>query len=266
MRRWQINRAPADKDWNDAGPDLLRTTANAKRELKEDLGEHAGGWWVSVDTGKGFTPYDGPHDRDEILRAFENWKPGDGDRARWARKQADGSGFTDPKGVVRCAVIDVATHNGCSDHTDTVIALCERHNKGAAFGGAFVCKQVSGSSTWSQHAYGAAFDHSAYDANDRDTDWCLRMARENRDGDIVFPVNQVLGSKNGKAGNAGGGNWLGDFTWHNGGVDDSHEWHVHLSCGKSQKSGTPSCASKSGGLETAEVDPHEATDAESVFV
>ena len=45
-----------------------------------------------------------------------------------------------------------------------------------------------------------------------------------------------------------------------GGVDDSHEWHVHVSAGKKKKTGTPSCASKT--FETEETDPHEATDQE----
>lgn len=262
MRRWQVKQNP-DKAWGDNGPDLLRTRENARRLIKDELSGNDGGWHVSTaPPGGDWRAWDGPYKRAEVLEAFDGWNPGDGARARWGRKQSDGTGYTQ-KGAVRCAVINVTAHNGCTDHTDTVIALCEYHNPGAAFGGAFVCKQVSGSSSWSQHAYGRAFDHSAYEDNDRDTDWCCRMARENRDGDIQLPVWQVLGSKGGKAGNAGGGNWVGAFDWRAGGVDDSHEWHVHLSCGKSEATGTPSCASKAGGLEVEPIDPHEATDAET---
>ena len=261
MRRWQVKQNP-DKGWNEPGPDLLRTRPNARKLIKSDLGEYDAGWHVSTaPPGGDWRPWSGPHKRSELLEAFDDWNPGDGARARWARKANDGKGYV-IKGQVRCAVINVKSHNGCTDHTDTVIALCEYHNPQAAFGGAFVCKQISGSSSWSTHAYGKAFDHSAYEANDRDTDWCCRMARENKTDDIQLPVWQVLGSKGGNAGNAGGGDWVGPFDWHNGGCDSSHEWHVHLSTGKSKPGGTPACASKSGGLELNEVDPHEATDAE----
>ena len=265
MRRWQEKDNP-EKDWGEKGPDLLRTKPNARARIKSELEAHSGGWMVRVAIGdNGWEKWTGPHERADILDAFDGWKPPDKSRAQWGRKTDDGK--VDAKGSIRARVFDVKSHSGCSDHTDRVIALMETAFPAGAFGGAYVCKQVSGSSTWSQHAYGKAYDHSAYDANDRATDWALRMARENRmrDGeeDIVFPAWQILGSKDGNAGNAsnGDGDWIGDFPWERGGVDDSHEWHVHISSGKSKATGTPSCAQK-GGLPTPEDDPHDATDGE----
>lgn len=258
MRRWQV-KGNTEKDWGDKGPDLLRTRPNARVQIKDDMAEHGGGWFVRVQpAGGSWRAWTGPHDRAEVLEAFDDWEPANKTTAQWGRKGNDDK--VQAKGAVRCRVVNITAHNGCTDHTDKVIALCEAHNPGAAFGGAYVCKQVSGSSSYSEHAWGAAFDHSAYEANDRDTDWCLRMARENKTDDIQLPVWQVLGSQGGKAGNAGNDDWVGPFTWHAGGVDDSHEWHVHLSAGKQRHSGTPPCASKSA-LPPDEHD-HEGTDNE----
>lgn len=262
MRRFQIKANPS-KDWNDAGPDLLRTRKNARAKLRDDLDQYGAGWFVGLKypNNDQWQKYEGPVERAELLEAFDNWQPPDKSFARWARKQSDGSGFTDPLGVMRAAVINVKAHNGCTDHTDQVIALLERAWPEGAFGGAFVCKQVSGSSSWSSHAYGRAYDHSPYELNDRVTDWCLRMARENKADDIVLPVWQILGSKNGNVGNGnnGDGDWIGNFDWAAGGCDSSHEWHVHIDTGKSRPSGTPSCAST---FAVPEHGSHHATDDE----
>jgi hypothetical protein len=260
MRRWQVKQQP-DKNWGAPGPDLLRTRPNARRRIKDDMAEHNGGWFVRTQPAGGdWRAWSGPYERSEVLEAFDDWEPADKTRAQWGRKQGDGSGY-DAKGAVQCRVVNITAHNGCTDHTDKVIALCETHNPGAAFGGAFVCKQVSGSSSWSEYAWGAAFDHSAYEDNDADTDWALRMARENQADDIQLPVWQIIGSKGGKAGEASNDDWVGPFNWDAGGVSDSHEWHVHLSAGKQRHSGTPPCASKAGGLEVPDHD-HEGTDDE----
>lgn len=261
MLRFQTKDSPT-KDWNEKGPDLLRTRKNARRRIKDDLAEHGGNWYVRIKVGQNpWKAWTGPHDRSEILEAFDDWSPKDGTLAQWGRK-IDG-GKVEAKGAVRVVVVDVVHRSGCTDETDKVVALMEAGFPPGVYGGTFVCKTVSGSSTYSQHAYGAAYDHSAYEKNDEATDWTLRMVRENREDDIVLPVWQVLGSKNGNAGNAsnGDGDWIGDFPWTAGGVDSSHEWHVHVSTGKKKKSGTPSCASKSLAVDEP-VEEHDGTDAE----
>lgn len=262
MLRFQT-KTNVEKDWNAPGPDLLRTRKNARRWLKDDLAEHQGHWYVRTKVGENpWKAWTGPHSREELLEAFEDWSPKDKTVAQWGRK--DDAGNVDAKGAVRVRVVDIVHRSGCTDETDKVVALLEAGFPRGVYGGTYVCKQVSGSSSWSQHAYGAAYDHSAYEENDEATDYALRMARENREDDIVLPVWQILGSKNGNAGNAsnGDGDWIGSFDWHAGGVDDSHEWHVHVSTGKKKKTGAPACASKSSLAVDPPIEEHGATDAE----
>jgi len=263
MLRFQT-KANVEKDWKDPGPDLLRTRANAKREIKDDLAEYGAGWYVR---GKGpnedqWSKWSGPHDRADLLDGFDDWSPKDKTVAQWGRKDADGKLVA--KGAVRIREIQIVHRSGCTDETDKVVALAEAGFPQGAYGGTYVCKQISGSSSWSQHAYGAAYDHSAYDQNDDAADWLARMARENRDGDIQLPVWQILGSRNGNVGSFQNGDddWIGDFPWSAGGCDSSHEWHCHISAGKKKKTGTPSCASRGGFEDPPPDEAHEATDAE----
>ena len=260
MRRFQFKADPA-KPWGDAGPDLLRTRKNARRALDGDLGADAG-WFVRVTDRTGdWRPWTGPHTKAAVLEAFGGWNPADKVQAQYGRKV---EGKTEARGAVRCRVIEVRDYANSTPQTNTVIALCKTFNPSAAFGGAQVCKRVAGSSTYSQHAYGKAYDHSAYARNDRDTDWALRMARLNRADDVVFPVWQVLGSKAGRAGNASGdtSTGVGPYEWKNGGVDDSHEWHVHIST-IAKGSGLPACAGRTFEVDPDLTQPHDAADAET---
>ena len=259
MRRWQVKGNPS-KAWGDKGPDLLRTKANASAAIKRDLGDKGTGWYARVNLRDGFGPWQGPVDRAELLEAFDDWAPGDLAIAQYGRKQGDGSGY-DVAGVVRCRVIAVKDHAGTTADTDKVIALCEAAYPQGAFGGGAVCKQISGSSSWSQHAYGRAYDHSAYAANDALTDWALRMARENAEGDVLLPVNQILGSQGGRVGNASAP-FVGPWAWRQGGVDSSHLWHGHFSTGKTQGTGVPPCAKGKAAL-AVEQGPQNATDEET---
>jgi hypothetical protein len=259
--RFQTKSNPS-KEWKDPGPDLLRTRKNAKARIKDDLAEYGAGWYVRIKVGENpWKAWTGPHERAEILDAFQDWNPKDQTYAQWGRKPADGK--VEAKGAVRARVIDVPHRSGCTENTDKVVAILEAGFPAGVYGGTMVCKQISGSSSWSQHAYGRAYDHSCYEKNDAGTDYAIRLARENREDDIQLPVWQILGSRDGRAGVAdnGDGDWIGDFGWSFGGCDSSHEWHIHVSTGKSKASGTPSCASKSLSVDPP-VEEHDATDAE----
>ena len=200
MRRWQVKANPS-KAW---GAGARPTAHESERELPTKRALEAGaGLGMRAQPARRVRPVAGPVDRAELLEAFDDWAPNDLALAQYGRKQADGSGYN-VAGVVRCRVIAIPERSGTTAETDKAIALCEAAYPAGAFGGAFVCKQISGSSSWSQHAYGRAYDHSAYAANDACTDWCLRMARENAEGDVLLPVNQVLGSQGGRVGNASG--------------------------------------------------------------
>lgn len=242
MRRFNVKKNQ-DKTWKDKGPDLLRTRPNARKTIKSDMENYDGGWYrrQTADDGS-WNDWKGPFSRAEVLDHFDGWSPANGNLFQWGRQQEGGGKVV--HGTSRCRVFNVQDRANTASATDNVVALCEAAFPQGAYGGTFVCKQISGSSSWSQHAYGKAYDHSCYDDNDEATDWCVRMARENTKDDIVFPVNQVIGSKGGKAGVAQNpdGDWIGPFEWNPGGADDSHEWHVHLSCGERQSSGTPACA------------------------
>ena len=264
MLRFQL-RKNLDKDWSDPGPDLLRTRANAKRGDKGRPRRAGAGWYVrtkaaDADAWKAWT---GPHDRADVLEAFQDWSPKDKTVAQWGRKpNADAK--PEAKGAVRVRVVDVPHRSGCTDATDKTVAILEAGFPPGVYGGTMVCKQISGSSSWSQHAFGSAYDHSCYEKNDEGTDYAVRLARENRPDDIQLPVWQIIGSKDGKVGVAdnGDGDWIGDFAWSWGGADSSHEWHIHVSTGSGKKSGTPSCASKSAFEDDPPIEGHPATDAE----
>lgn len=262
MLRFQT-KSTVEKEWDEKGPDLLRTRKNAKARIKDDLEGHSGNWYVRLKVGENpWKAWTGPHTREDVLDAFQDWSPANKTVAQWGRK-TDG-GKVEAKGAVRARVIDVVHRSGCTDHTDQTVAILEAGFPRGVYGGTYVCKQVSGSSSWSMHAFGAAYDHSCYEENDEGTDYALRLARENKDGDIQLPVWQILGSKNGNAGNAsnGDGDWIGSFEWHAGGCDSSHEWHIHVSTGSKKKTGTPSCASKSALAVDPPIEEHGATDAE----
>ena len=244
MRRWQVKKN-VEKDWSDAGPDLLRTRPNAKRTIKDDLADYGGGWYVRLNPpgDKPAGSWEGPHDRSDVLDAFDGWNPKHGTIAQIGRKQKDGSGF-DAKTAIKAHVIEVKTYASATDHANTVAALLEAAHPSGGYAGIYVCKDIGSGSTPSQHAFGAAYDHSHGDT-EAYTEWSLRMARENRDGDILFPAWQIIGAqkRNGEltVGNASESSWLGGFEWQWGGADSSHLWHEHVSAGKSKKTGTPAC-------------------------
>jgi hypothetical protein len=146
--------------------------------------------------------------------------------------------------VSRIAVIPDLNVENCSSEVETVYSLVEYVFPHRRLGGGFVCKQVAGSSTWSQHAYGKALDHTDADPDSypdertpQEFDWSLRMAREGYD---LFPVHHVIGTQDRQQERqalASEGWIVRDYPG-----SGTHTWHCHYSCGPRDMTGTPGCA------------------------
>lgn len=206
-----------NKDFTDPGPDLLRTRENAYRAIRGQMGPaQVDNWFFRTEEPKGFDDWSKPLSKSEVLNKVVNWTPNkDGLTFQFGRKDKD---KIEPTIVVKFEVIKDLSIS-CNERAEVIHSLVHHQFPGCAFGGGFVCKQIEGSSAWSDHAWRDAVDESFYEANDRGTDWVRRMASSRN-----IECDYILGSRAGQVGMSS----APDFGWSPGGPS-SHEWHVHVS-------------------------------------
>ena len=200
-----------DKVWGDRGPDLLRTKTNAGARLAEAIGDRRN---LYVKLGR-LKPWKRIGSKARVLEMFTRW---------------DGRDFIvgqvhDNKPLafyqVRRERILFKALSNCSPKTSLNWSLASFTFPNARFGGGYVWKQVSGSSSWSDHAWGTAFDISGYEQNDDITSWFSRMAQE---GQMDF--DYVLGSRDNET-KVVQVNSRGEVSRSS--ASDSHLWHNHQS-------------------------------------
>jgi hypothetical protein len=234
MRRFQVRAH--EKEWTDRGPDLLRTREGAGRAVGDLLerrtayvgrvvhrNESAAPWVEIGRRAKALKWLDqaleGAHAGDRILIGCRKW------------------GETpDIRAVVRVTEVPCEHLDGATPGTELVDALYKAAFPTSKFAGAYVCKQIEGTSQWSDHAWGDAIDRTSSPTapNDALTDWGARMA-----ADGAMPVAYLLGSQNGKVVQAEK-RLIGSWKLKPSTAASSHLWHVHVSIVK--HTGTPPCA------------------------
>jgi hypothetical protein len=217
----------ASKDYNDAGPDLLRPRDNAIHQAGANMGSTRDGWWTrSNPPGEraDWSPWRGPFTKAEVLKRMDGWKGSDGAKFQVGRKGKDKSKPPEMKVellVVRLRDIPIP---GVKAGARLINNLVQTQFGGnVTMAGGFVCKEYNGvpGSGWSDHAWGDAVDETPDSpvSNNELTDWSIRMAKER-----CMAVEQILGSKGGKV----GASYSPNFGWTAGGPS-SHTWHVHYS-------------------------------------
>lgn len=169
-----------DKVWGDRGPDLLRSKANAREKLSKAIGSKRA---LYVKVGK-LRPWRRIGSKAKVLELFEKW-----DTRDFIVGQVQGD-KTKAFYQVRRERVQWKPLTNCSPSTVRAWSLTAFTFPNARFAGGYVWKQVSGSSSYSDHAWGTAFDISGFAQNDAITDWLSRMAKENL---IVF--DYALGSR-----------------------------------------------------------------------
>lgn len=204
-----------ENQWSDPGADLLRRRPNARARIAAlllPIGKAqvkvGDGQWSEVGTGA------------EALDAFDAWKSAG--QLSIARTNDDGS----RKVLVNVRRVDVPLipTDNCSPATVLVRSLIEARFPAIRFAGGYVWKQVSGSSAWSDHAWGTAIDESANPergvTNDAVTSWVSRMGQS---GNMTF--DYALGSRGGRVMMVA----APDYDVEPSGASTSHLWHVHVS-------------------------------------
>jgi len=233
MRRYQVKAE--SREWTDPGPDLLRARAGAVAAATGLLK------WRRVYVGRRLRANGGGAEWRELggKRAVREWLETalatmrDGDRAQIGERRWEA---VEIRAVVRAREVPVVELENATPAVEITNGLVETAFPGSLFAGAFVCKRVSGSSSWSAHAWGDALDRtsSATAPNDAITDWSARMARAGE-----LPVVQILGSRSGVVVEARE-RLIGSWSLKPSSASDSHLWHVHYSAG--WHTGIPPCA------------------------
>lgn len=219
INRYRFKAAP--KNWTDPGPDLLRPEANARQMLSAALGNKLlDGWYVRKNRNVVKGKWNGPLRRFEVMELFDSWgtqtvefivgreKPGKGPEALY---------------VVRREVVKIDSISNCSPGTSLVHSLIHKQFPRIKLSGAYVYKQISGSSSWSDHAWGTAIDETEsppQPTNDETLDWVSRMGQSG-----LMDYDYALGSRNGRVVQAS----APDFRVVSSSASSSHLWHVHIS-------------------------------------
>lgn len=238
IRRYRTRAA--DQTWTAAGPDLLRRrdTARAAAVALLPLTAGRGGVFVGRavrddpevpwrEIGERRSQVDrwlGP--RLEVLEVGARVQIG---IRRWEAVEA--------RAVVRCDAVKVDDLTNATAGAELTNALIEAQFPASLFAGCYACRRVSGSSSWSDHAWGDAIDRTAADGapNDATTEWVARMAAAGE-----LPAAQILGSRSGRVVEARR-RLIGSWKLLPSSASTSHLWHVHVSI--REHSGTPPCAS-----------------------
>jgi hypothetical protein len=235
MRRYQARAK--QKTWVEAGPDLLRKLEGAVGAVADLLprradfvgrvtrGENEGEWQPLGKRRRNVEEW--------LREALPTLPPGNGLVAVGVRKWAT----NDIRAVVRSREVRVEALAGATTAAEVTNALLAEAPVESIFAGAFVCKQIDGSTSYSDHAWGDAVDRTTHTPGDNDalTSWAARMAKARE-----LPVSQILGSQGGHVVEARR-RVFGNWALNGSSASSSHLWHVHVSC--REHDGIPPCAS-----------------------
>ena len=200
--------------WTQKGSDLLRTRENATKRLRALVGEPDKLREPEVNgepvRGKG-----------EVMDAFAVWRPKEQGEAFKVSELRRGERVI--SAVARFEPVPIIDLKNCSPKTIENHSLLEYQFPGVVHSGGYLFRQISGSSEWSDHAWGTATDDTQnlpVTPNDLVTDWCARMARVG-----LMDFDHLYGSRDGKVVRV----VAPDFDIEPSTAADSHLWHVHIS-------------------------------------
>ncbi len=220
MDRFRVKAA--HKTWGDKGPDLLRKDANAIRAMRAVLGGRVEGLFVrrSDEGDKG--EWQGPFDKGNVMDLFKFWTTNH-KKQLFAVGEKQGSGIS-PVAQATYEHVPIVPLANCSKDTEELHSLIHYQFDKAIHSGGFLFRQVSGSTAWSDHAWGTAIDESQNTekgvTNDEVFDWQARMAQSGN----INP-DYILGSRDGKVVQA----VAPDYEVEPSSAASSHLWHCHTS-------------------------------------
>lgn len=202
-----------NEDEHDLGPDLLRTAGNTESKVKNVIGgahEH----WKVLDND-GLVRQGDKADAMHALGVYTS-KPGGRGDLRFYHGN-------DKIFVVRFESVAEQHIPNCSARTILNHSLIE-HQWRVLFGGGYVYRQIAGSSSWSDHAWGTAIDETENPSqgarNDDVFDWCRRMGAAG-----CMQYDYALGSRNGRVVTCGAPHYEVEPS----SAASTHLWHVHMS-------------------------------------
>jgi len=206
----------ATKTFASAGPDLLRTRANARRQLSADMGQEHFGWYFRLEDGK----WSDKVSKNDALLRFDTWKSKLD--LVFGREDSKTKKVV-PKIITRREDVSLIPTPDCSAKVILGRSLIEHQYPRVQFAGGYVYKQIAGSSSWSDHAWGDAIDmteNPPEPTNDETFDWTTRMAAS---GNMDY--DYALGSRKGRVVQSS----APDFKVVPSSAASSHLWHVHIS-------------------------------------
>jgi hypothetical protein len=222
VKRYRVRSG--SKDYNDPGPDLLRSRENAEHQLASVMGRRPEGWHTRVNPpGKkdDWTKWNGPQRKSEVLRRLDKWPGSAGAKFQVGRKPNKRKPSIDMVGEVLGQNVRHRNLGGTNPGAELVADLAREHFGGLNVAG-YTCREYNGipGSGWSDHAWGDAVDLWGPN-NDKLTEWLHRMGMEQ----CLGGADQILGSKNGRVGSY----YAPTYNRWSPGGPSSHLTHVHVS-------------------------------------
>jgi hypothetical protein len=220
MNRYRVRAA--HKKWTDRGPDLLRTRDNAIQAARAVMAGHEGPWHTRKRKGSERREWSEGMSRADALDRLRAWKHDGTDIFELGVSDKDGK--VSAVAVVKHEDVKVVELAHCTAQTVQGHSLIHHQFPNIVHSGGFFYRQVSGSSDWSDHAWGTGTDDthnpSKGVSNDEVTDWLARMGQSRN---IEF--DYALGSRDGKVVAV----QAPDYNIEPSGAADSHLWHNHVS-------------------------------------
>jgi hypothetical protein len=217
FKRYRVKAA--HKTWDDAGPDLLRKRADAEQAVGKMFLPGARHLRVRTrNADDSWTEWSQPMSRKRMLRRLHGWEPR-GDLFQIGKGK---DGEVEVAAVVKVEHVRYIELPNSSPDTCVTWSLIHHQYPNVIMAGAYFYRQVDGSDSWSDHAWGTALDGTPRGkgaTNDSLYDWQVRMGKTGN-----LPVHgYILGSKGGKVkrANAPGFRSLPSSA------STSHLWHNH---------------------------------------
>jgi hypothetical protein len=223
MKRFRVRAM--HRDYKDDGPDLLRPEQNAIHQFAQTMGRAKAGWHVRRNPPgrKDWTDWSKDLKRGGVLNTIDDEftrNAPNGGKLQVGRRPRKGKPI---EAKAEMLVVEVRHVNLSNVNAGAeLVADLAREQFNCIIGG-FACRPYNfdPGSGWSDHAWGDAVDLTARGvSNDKLTDWCIRMAKENCFGS----PGQFIGSKGGRVGAVYSPSY--NWTW---GGPESHKTHVHCS-------------------------------------
>lgn len=216
FKRYRVRSA--SKPWSSDGPDLLRKRSNAEKQIGKVIPIGTRHLKFRIRGADGWGEWSRSMSRKRLLRRLHSLEFVKGDELVQIAR------FDEVKAEMKIERVELVDLRNAHRDVEVTWSLMHHAHPNVLFAGAFVFKQVAGTSSWSDHAWGDAVDGTPRGEgvnNDQFTDWCVRMAKTGN-----MPVHgYFVGSKGGRVHSAKAPR----FRLVRGGGDDSHEWHVHAS-------------------------------------